>query len=119
MWKLSDRRHRRGHAIVFLLGVIGLIATHPAAALAGGDTEHGLAVASQWCNSCHVVRQNDPGMDDGEFAPRFSTLTAYDAQSLKQLLAKGHADMDALSKLSDRDVEDIAAYLKRLKPESP
>lgn len=36
---------------------------------------------------------------------------------LKKLFAAGHADMDALSELSDDDLAAIAAHLRRLKPE--
>jgi hypothetical protein len=64
-----------------------------------------------------MVQQNDPGMDDAEIAPRFSTLTNQTAESLERLLAPGHAGMDALSKLTKSDVADIVAHLKRLKPQ--
>jgi mono/diheme cytochrome c family protein len=89
----------------------------PRAVLAESDAERGLALASRWCNSCHVVQQNDPGMDDGEFGPPFATLTQYTPEMLKKLFAAGHADMDALSKLSDDDLAAIAAHMRRLKPE--
>ena len=93
------------------------LASSAIAATAESEADRGLALATQWCNSCHVVRQNDPGMDDAEYGPPFATLTTYDAAKLKQLFAKGHADMDALSKLSDDDLAAIAAHLHRLKPE--
>jgi mono/diheme cytochrome c family protein len=89
----------------------------PGTALAESDAERGLALATRWCNSCHLVQQNDPGMDDGEFGPPFATLTQYTPQMLKKLFAAGHADMDALSELSDDDLAAIAAHLRRLKPE--
>jgi len=89
----------------------------PIAAAAESDADRGLALATQWCNSCHVVQQNDPGMDDGEVGPPFATLTQYTPQMLKKLFAAGHADMDALSKLSSDDLAAIAAHLHRLKPE--
>jgi mono/diheme cytochrome c family protein len=94
---------------------IGLLS--PNAVIAESAAEQGLTLASRWCNSCHVVKQNDPGMDDAEIGPPFSNLTTSTAQSLKQLFAGGHADMDALSKLSDAEVAAIAAYLHTLKPE--
>lgn len=56
-------------------------------------------------------------MDDGEAGPRFSTVTNQTTQSLKQLLSPGHAGMDALSKLTESDAADLAAHLKRLKPQ--
>lgn len=88
-----------------------------AVAYAQSDADRGLALATQWCNSCHVVQQNDPGMDDAEFGPPFATVTQYTAPMLKKLFAAGHADMDALAKLSDDDLAAIAAHLHRLKPE--
>jgi mono/diheme cytochrome c family protein len=93
------------------------LATAVVAAHAESDADRGLALATQWCNSCHVVQQNDPGMDDAEYGPPFATVTQYTAPMLKQLFAKGHADMDALAKLSDDDLAAIAAHLHRLKPE--
>ncbi len=63
------------------------------------------------------LQQNDPGMDDAEYGPPFATVTQYTAPTLKKLFAAGHADMDALSRLSDDDLGAIAAHLHRLKPE--
>jgi mono/diheme cytochrome c family protein len=84
---------------------------------AAGDPERGVAVATQWCNSCHIVKQNDPAADDAEVGPRFATLTKYTADGLMRLLARGHAGMAALSRLTQRDLDYIAAHLHRLKPE--
>jgi mono/diheme cytochrome c family protein len=81
------------------------------------DPENGLAVAEAWCNGCHIVRQKDTGQDDGAPAPRFSLLTKHDVASVTALLRKGHASMDALSKIPDGDIADIVAHLHRLKPE--
>jgi mono/diheme cytochrome c family protein len=105
--------------LIGLLGLLGMIpkGLQPVIAYAADDPERGLSIASQWCNSCHIVQQNDPGMDDGEIGPRFSTMTNQTAQALRQLLLSGHADMDTLSKLTERDAADIVAHLRRLKPE--
>jgi mono/diheme cytochrome c family protein len=101
-----------------MISLAGLmIATQSDVVRAEGDPERGLAVATQWCNSCHIVKQNDPGADDAEVGPRFATLTKYTTDALMKLLAPGHADMAALSRLTRRDVEDIVAHLHRLKPE--
>ena len=107
----------RWTCVGFAAAALVSLALLSTAATAQSDADRGLALSTQWCNSCHVVAQNDPGMDDGEFGPPFATLTTYDAAKLKQLFAKGHADMDALSKLSDDDLAAIAAHLHRLKPE--
>lgn len=113
-WRLNRARSAYvGLATVSFVS-FALLAT---ATAAESDADRGLALATQWCNSCHVVQQNDPGMDDAEYGPPFATLTQYTAPMLKQLFAKGHADMDALSKLSDDDLAAIAAHLHRLKPE--
>jgi len=104
------------YLIVLALG-LGTAAVQYSEALAEPDAQRGLAIATQWCNSCHIVQQNDPGMDDGEAGPRFSTVTNQTTQSLKQLLSPGHAGMDALSKLTESDAADLAAHLKRLKPQ--
>jgi mono/diheme cytochrome c family protein len=99
--------------------VLGLAAAaiQPSMVFAEADAERGLSIAIQWCNSCHIVQQNDPGMDDAEIGPRFATLTNQTTETLERLLAPGHAGMDALSKLTGRDVADIVAHLKRLKPQ--
>ena len=100
-----------------LIGLLGLLGVIPKVLQPADDPERGLSIASQWCNSCHIVQQNDPGMDDGEIGPRFSTMTNVTAQDLRRLFLSGHADMDALSKLTERDAADIVAHLRRLKPE--
>ena len=112
-WFGRARSAYGGLAAVLLVSFASLLN----AALAESDAERGLALATQWCNSCHVVQQNDPGMDDAEYGPPFATLTQNTAPMLKKLFAAGHADMDALSKLSDDDLAAIAAHLHRLKPE--
>ena len=116
---MESRQIRRAYAAftVFSSVAFASLTTAVVAAPAQSKADRGLALASQWCNSCHVVQQNDPGMDDGETGPPFATLTQYTPQMLKKLFAAGHADMDALSKLSDDDIAAIAAHLHRLKPE--
>lgn len=54
----------------------------PGTALAESDAERGLALATRWCNSCHLVQQNDPGMDDGEWSAfrNFDPVYSADAQ---------------------------------------
>lgn len=92
------------------------------ALLCGGaraDPERGLEIAERWCNGCHIVLQKDAGQDDGQAAPRFSTLTRHTLQSLGATLRKGHAGMEALRQIPDSDIADIAAHLHRLKPEDP
>jgi len=118
-WHSASKNLRVLVGFRFTIAIVGVIAwiVYPLSARAQANANRGLKIASQWCNSCHMVQQNDPGADDAEAAPRFSTLTTQTAQSLKRLLAAGHADMDALSKLSDSDIADIAAHLHRLKPE--
>ena len=108
----------RLHRLIALLAMMAAV-LQPEMSRAGDHPERGLSIASQWCQSCHIVTQDDPGMDDGEAAPRFSTLTNFSAQALRRLLAHGHAEMEGLSTLSKRDVADIAAYMRSLKPETP
>ena len=114
----ARRRSRRWRALSTIIAVasVAAAAAHLGVAQAQGDPGRGLAVATRWCNSCHMISPTD-SWDDGEFAPRFSTLTRQTVQTLKQLLAPGHADMDALSKLTEAEIADIVAYLHRLKPE--
>ena len=106
--------------LIGLLGFLGVIpqVLQPVIVYAADDPERGLLIASQWCNSCHIVQQNDPGMDDGEIGPRFSTMTNQTPQALRRLLLSGHADMDALSKVTERDSADIVAHLNCLKLEA-
>ena len=111
------RRMRHFSCIVSFPAGLIVMAIHSGAAVAEGGPNRGRAVATRWCNSCHMVVQNDRGADECEVGPRFATLTGYTVDRPMKLLAPGHADMSALSKLTMGDAEDIVAHLRRLNPE--
>ena len=81
------------------------------------DPDRGLELADLWCNSCHVVRQRDPGWHSGNVAPRFSLLTKTSPERLQALLRGGHGGIPAVRALPDADYMDMLAHIKRLRPE--
>lgn len=94
-----------------------LLAAHTNLAFGQADATRGLELSKRWCNSCHIISPDDTSWDDGEVAPRFSALTKTTREKLAALLAKGHAEMEALSKLTAAEIDDLVAHLQRLKPD--
>lgn len=80
-----------------------------------GDAGHGRGLAVRWCSSCHQVTDDQQRTKAG--APAFSTIAqspGFNADRLARLMLSPHPSMAKLS-LSQRAVEDIAAYILSLK----
>lgn len=82
-----------------------------------GDAANGQIVAERWCNACHVILQKDAGWHNGNVAPRFTLLTKTSEAELRALLRSGHQNFEALKKIADSEINDIAAHIQQLKPE--
>lgn len=80
-----------------------------------GDAAYGRGLAIRWCSSCHQVTADQQRSKAG--APPFSTIAqspGFSADRLARLMLSPHPDMAKLG-LSQRAVEDIAAYILSLK----
>ena len=73
----------------------------------------GQALAKNWCNACYMFTRGDRSFDDGEVAPPFFDMKDLRATKLATLMAMGHGDTPALSKLTDKQVRAIAAWIAR------
>jgi len=85
----------------------------PQAAVAD-DPTHGRSLAENWCSSCHTV---SPDQRSAGGAPSFATIAQspdFSAERLAYLLLDPHPKMAKLA-LSQRAINDIAAYIKSLK----
>ncbi|MBP3985346.1 cytochrome c [Pseudoxanthomonas helianthi] len=81
-----------------------------APASAAEDAATGAKLYSANCSSCHGAnRAGIPGM--------FPALTdvgkRLDAKQIKEKITKGGGLMPPFSQLSEKDIEDITAYLKK------
>src|SRR5262245_54107451 len=93
---------------------IGIISIALAGGARAADSPiRGERIAQMWCSGCHMVRgaQDDPTSD---LVPSFVTVSHQRSQD--QILAKlrdphGGMPTDAMT---DRDIKDIAAYIKSL-----
>jgi mono/diheme cytochrome c family protein len=102
-----------------LIAVAALLLTTPCAFAAdetgAGDAAYGRGLAMRWCSMCHQVTDDQQRPKAG--APAFSTIAqspGFNADRLARLLLSPHPNMAKLS-LSQRAVEDIAAYILSLK----
>jgi len=77
------------------------------------DEGHGLALAEQWCNSCHSIGNDVPRQEDA--GPLFTELAKQDAAYLEVAINKPHDFMPEFPKLSDADKADVIAYILSLK----
>jgi mono/diheme cytochrome c family protein len=79
------------------------------------DAHHGLALAKNWCASCHVISAGQPLPRKN--APAFATIAqseSFSADRLAYLLYDPHPTMAKLA-LSRPAIEDLAAYIVSLK----
>jgi mono/diheme cytochrome c family protein len=80
-----------------------------------GDAAYGRGLAIRWCSSCHQVTADQQRSKPG--APPFATIAqspGFNADRLARVILSPHPDMAKLG-LSQRAVEDIAAYILSLK----
>lgn len=108
-----DRSTSRNPAAATLLLVAIGAAPVPAAA---SDAVNGLALAELMCTRCHVV---GPGLAGGRKGPRLPNTVnrkALDADALRAWLHEAHQQMPNFSlELTQKQIEDIAAYLDTLR----
>ena len=102
----------------FLLATLFVAALSPSAIAAEyGDAKSGLALAGEWCASCHVVEENQATASD-VIAPPFASIagTLDDARrdELNAWLTAPHGPMKDIS-LSRQQIADVLAYIATLK----
>jgi mono/diheme cytochrome c family protein len=78
-----------------------------------GDARVGEALATRWCNECHLVGGARTATDA---APTFQSIArdpAKNADHLRAFLSRPHAPMPPIP-LSGTEVEDLIAYIRSL-----
>jgi len=96
---------------VLLVTMLPVMAAGRAAA--AEDVDRGLALARQWCVSCHQV---EPGSAASDAAPPFATIAndpAVTEGGLRAWLSDPHPPMPNFN-LSRGEIDDIVAYLNSL-----
>ena len=91
-----------------------IVVALPGAAFAAGDAGSGLTLAKVWCTTCHIVA---PSVAGGDNAPPFAAIanrSTLSSGALRAWLTEPHPPMPNLN-LSNQQVDDIAAYLDRLR----
>ena len=89
-----------------------------AAPAGAADIAHGERIARRWCASCHVVAADqDKGSTE---APSFADIArrTEDDRVLARFLTDPHPRMPDMS-LSQPEITDIVAYIRRLGPPRP
>jgi mono/diheme cytochrome c family protein len=99
------------HALLFVVGTVGLSAS----AVMAADADHGGELAKRWCASCHVVAggQKQASADVPPFATiaRKSDLTP---EKVAFFLLDPHPKMPNFP-LNRSEAADIAAYIGSLR----
>ena len=98
-------------------GALLAFAAFAAPALAA-DVVHGERIARRWCATCHVVA---PDQTKGSTeAPSFADIAARnsDDRALARFLADPHPRMPDMN-LSQPEITDIVAYVRKLGPPRP
>ena len=83
-----------------------------------GDAEQGEVIARTWCAACHIVA--DDQTSGSVDVPTFHTIAntrGYTRRDLSTFLADPHPKMPPMP-LSNREIDDIVAYLESLKPDT-
>ena len=99
-------RDRRFCALV--MTVVILAPSHTLAS----DAENGLALAEQWCNSCHSIGTEEPRQEDA--GPLFTELAKEDADYLQTAINRPHDFMPDFPSLTEDDKADLVAYIQSL-----
>ena len=94
-----------------LLGLV--LAAAPLAAFAAGDAANGLALARQWCVSCHVVARGDPRGPVTDAAPAFPSLRTRSEDELRAFLVSPHPPMPNFN-LPREQIEDLIAHIRSI-----
>jgi mono/diheme cytochrome c family protein len=103
---------------VYLLAALGLFGASQTSAQ---NVENGQRLAVQWCSPCHAVSavQNNADMDRGraDHTRSFESIANMENvnfDKIVEFLKLPHAVMPNLP-LSQKDIEDIAAYIAQMK----
>ena len=76
------------------------------------SSEAGAEIAARWCAACHVISPSGAGTDA---APSFVAIAHNrSADELKTFLAKPHAKPMRGFDLSNREIDDVIAYIATL-----
>lgn len=97
-----------------LIATALLLAAAPSSALDLRDD--GLALARQWCTSCHVV---EAGQSASSRAPAFTEIAANERVTddhLRAWLSTPHAQMPDMN-LSRNEIRALISYFDSLRPE--
>jgi cytochrome c len=102
-------------ALILAAMLIG-IPSHRAFGQDGGDPAAGRALAQRWCDTCHVVDQEQQrGTSTG--APTFTAIASMKSttpMALRVFLQTPHGRMPDLH-LTRGEIDDVVAYIVSLK----
>ena len=78
------------------------------------DPDNGATLAGRWCVGCHGITTADRAIDTSPPTfPQIASKRAGQPDYIVTFLAKPHAPMPPMP-LSNREREDLAAFIKRL-----
>jgi mono/diheme cytochrome c family protein len=78
------------------------------------EAEEGLALARQWCTSCHIVEPGAAGSDAARPFAAIANDASFTEQGLRAWLADPHPPMPNLN-LTRAETAAVTAYLRSLR----
>jgi mono/diheme cytochrome c family protein len=86
-----------------------------AAPVEAADPANGGVLAQRWCSGCHAVAGESALSDANATFAQIAARRADQPGYVRAFLVKPHAPMPNLT-LSNRELDDLAAYIKSLAP---
>lgn len=100
-------------ALLFALG------SNSGLAQGAGDAERGAQLAAQKCTSCHHAGREPTAPEQPRIAGQVASYLAVQLDILRSGIRPSRAMNEIASGLSDRDIEDLAAYWGGVGPAGP
>jgi cytochrome c553 len=101
---------KRVRPVPAAVAAVLMLATTPA--LAGGDPLAGQRRAAE-CTACHGADGNSPNPQFPRLAGQYADYLAQALRQYKSGARKNPIMVDMVSRLSERDIENVAAYFSR------
>lgn len=106
----TSRRLRLGA----LGAVAGILIAASASAAPAQQAVDGLAIARQWCASCHIVEPGGKGSDAARPFAQVANDPDFTMDGLRAWLSDPHPPMPSLT-LSNEEIDALTAYIVSLR----
>jgi len=100
--------------LVALCGLAAILAVVPRHAAMAQQSADGLAIARQWCASCHIVEPGGVGSDAARPFAEVANDPNFTMDGLRAWLSDPHPPMPSLT-LTNEEIDALMAYIASLR----